>query len=517
MIDSSILSLLICIPMLGALLVYVINYIPQIKKPDCTAKALALGITLINFAISLVLWSKFDAASTQMQFVEKTTWITNDTGAVMQYYLGVDGLSILFILLTTFLMPVCIISSWHSVKFRVREYMMAFLIMESMIIGVFTALDLLLFYVFFEAVLIPMYLIIGIWGGKDRVYAAYKFFLYTLAGSVFLLIGVIYIYYNANTLDILELKHIMPGFELEVQKWLWLAFFASFAVKVPMWPVHTWLPDAHVQAPTAGSVILAGVLLKLGGYGFLRFSLPLLPAASYHYADLMFTLSVIAVVYTSLVALMQEDMKKLIAYSSIAHMGFVTAGLFAFNQIAIEGAIFQMISHGIVSGALFLAVGVLYDRMHTKEIAFYNGLSSKMPKFAFQFMVFMLASVGLPATAGFVGEFMILLGLFKANKAVCAFVATGMVLGAAYMLWLYARTMFGKIQNKELKGIHDLNLVEKLFFWPLAISVVLLGIWPNLILKDIHISVNDLEKHIAHHQKTQVEKAELINIQMNQE
>lgn len=488
-----ILTLLTFSPAIGAAIIYILSYYKSGKEGDELSRIIAFGTTLFTLFVSLILWAKFDNSIPDIQFLEKREWITDYN---VFYTLGVDGLSILFVLLTTFLMPVCIFSSWNSITTRVKEYMMAFLLMETMILGVFCALDFILFYIFFEAVLIPMYLIIGIWGGADRVYAAYKFFLYTLAGSVFLLIAIIYIYYYTGTTDIIELRDITPTFELNVQRWLWLAMLASFAIKIPMWPVHTWLPDAHVQAPTAGSVILAGVLLKLGGYGLLRFSLPLLPAASHYFADMMFYLSIIAVVYTSLVALMQEDMKKLIAYSSIAHMGFVTAGLFSFNQQGIEGAIYQMISHGLVSGALFLCVGVLYDRCHTKEIAFYNGLTNKMPKYAFHFMVFMLASVGLPATAGFVGEFLVLVGVFEFNKAYSALIATGMVLGAAYMLWLYARVMFGKVKNPKLADITDLDRVEKFTFWPITISVIVLGIYPAIILEDVHTSVENLEFHV---------------------
>jgi len=502
--NSSILSWLIFLPSLGAALLYLTTAIYK-KDTDRNAKIIAISTSLIAFVLSLHLWSSFDSSVSIMQFTEKRLWIES---AGIFYSLGVDGISILFVLLTTFLIPICILSGWHSIKDRVREFMIAFLIMETMILGVFLSTDLLLFYIFFEAVLIPMYLVIGVWGGKDRIYAAYKFFLYTLAGSLFLLLGIVYIFFTAGTTDIVALGQILPGYELEIQKWLWLAMFVSFAVKVPMWPVHTWLPDAHVQAPTAGSVILAGVLLKLGGYGFVRFSLPLLPDASIYYADFIFFLSIVAVIYTSLVALMQEDMKKLIAYSSIAHMGFVTGGLFSFSQQGIEGAIFQMISHGLVSGALFLCVGVLYDRMHTKEIAFYSGITNKMPKYALHFMVFMLASVGLPATAGFVGEFMVLLAVFDTNKIYSALMATGMVLGAAYMLWLYARVMFGEVKNEKLSDIKDLNTIEKLSFWPITILVIVIGVYPSLLLDDIHSSTTQLESTIS--QRIEVNQTEAL-------
>lgn len=484
-----ILSYMVFLPLMGAMLILTLPY-KKAAVIESKSRIIALLTTLLTFALSLMLWYNFDSSAPGIQFSERSEWIE---GYNIYYYLGVDGLSILFIILTTFLMPICIISSWRSITYRVREYMVAFLIMETLILGVFCALDFLLFYLFFESVLIPMYLIIGIWGGKDRIYAAFKFFLYTFAGSVFLLIGIIYIYYQLGTTDIILLQELSPGFTLGVQKWLWLAFLASFAIKIPMWPLHTWLPDAHVQAPTAGSVILAGVLLKLGGYGLLRLSLPLLPDASIFFANFIIWLSIIAVIYTSLVALMQEDMKKLIAYSSIAHMGFVTAGLFSFTLLGIEGAIFQMVSHGLVSAALFLCVGVVYDRMHTKEIAFFSGLTNLMPKYAFHFMVFMLAAVGLPATSGFVGEFMALAGVFKYSKMLGALVATGIVLGATYMLWLYARIMYGKVLNPKLKNISDLNKIEQLSFWPITAMVVLLGVYPNMILNSIHVAVKQVE------------------------
>lgn len=488
MSELPILSLITFLPLFGAILMYLLSYLP-VKLSDTFHKSFGLAVSLLVLALSIVLWASFDKELSTYQFVEKSTWIA---GYDIFYSLGVDGISLPLVLLSAFIIPICILSGWYSITKRVREFVIAFLVMETFIMGTFLALDLLLFYVFFEAVLIPMYLIIGVWGGDNRVYAAFKFFLYTLAGSVLLLLGIVYIYFQAETTYIPDLVNALPRYALDIQKWLWLAFFASFAVKVPMWPVHTWLPDAHVQAPTAGSVVLAGILLKLGGYGFIRFSIPLLPGASEYFADFMFTLSIIAVIYTSLVALMQQDMKKLIAYSSIAHMGFVTAGLFAFNALSIEGAIFQMVSHGIVSGALFLCVGVLYDRMHTKEIAYYNGLTTLMPKFALQFMIFMLASVALPATSGFVGEILVLLGVFSASKMVSALLATGMVLGAAYMLWLYARVMFGVVTNDKLKGISDLNLVERLTLWPLAITIFIIGIYPTSVLGIMHKSVNDI-------------------------
>ncbi|KIE05580.1 NADH-quinone oxidoreductase subunit M [Candidatus Jidaibacter acanthamoeba] len=482
-----ILTILILLPLIGASLVFMTN---NEKKSLLLIKSIALITTLIEFIVSLYVWGLYDPSNASLQFVEKKAWID---GYNVHYSLGIDGISIFFVLLTTFLLPICILAGWNSIKKRVKEYMINFLVLEALVIGTFCAADILLFFVFFEAVLIPMFLIIGVWGGEKRVYAAFKFFLYTFFGSVFLLISFIFIYYHTDTTDIFELYDILPTYTLEVQKWLWLGMFVSFAVKVPMWPVHTWLPDAHVQAPTSGSVILAGVLLKLGGYGFLRFSLPMLPEASHYFADLVIILSIIAVIYTSLVALMQEDMKKLIAYSSVAHMGFVTAGIFAFTQQGIEGAVFQMVSHGLVSGALFLCVGVVYDRMHTKEIAFYSGLASLMPKFALVFMVFMLASVALPGTSGFVGEFLVLLGVFEANKIYGALVATGMVLGAAYMLWLYARVMFTEVRNEKLALISDLDKREVAAFLPLLFLVIILGIYPKVITKNIASSVEVLK------------------------
>ena len=411
--------------------------------------------TAVTFLVSLLIWIGFDNADAGFQMVEKVDWL--DSG--ISYHMGVDGISMLFVILTTFLMPLCILASWESIDKRVKAYMIAFLLLETLMIGVFCALDIVLFYVFFEAGLIPMFIIIGVWGGKRRVYASFKFFLYTLLGSVLMLLAIMAMFFQSGTTDIPTL--LTHAFPAQMQTWLWLAFFASFAVKMPMWPVHTWLPDAHVEAPTAGSVILAGILLKMGGYGFLRFSLPMFPLASLDFAPLVFALSVIAIIYTSLVALMQEDMKKLIAYSSVAHMGYVTMGIFAMNQDGIQGAIFQMLSHGLVSGALFLCVGVVYDRMHTREIAAYGGLVNNMPKYAVVFLIFTMANVGLPGTSGFVGEFLTLLGVFQVNTWVALFATTGVILSAAYALWLYRKVIFGALTKDSLKGMLDLSGREK--------------------------------------------------------
>ncbi len=488
-----ILSILILLPSCGALLIWLVSRL-YANIGNQAVKLTGLLITILNFLLSIALWRAFDSGSAALQFTEKAVWMTEYN---VFYGLGVDGISIFFILLTTFLLPICILASWHSITERVLTYITTFLLLESFLIGVFCATDLLLFYVFFEAVLIPMFLIIGIWGGERRVYAAFKFFLYTLLGSVLMLVAVLYIYSKTGTMDILTLSNILPKYDLKVQQLLWLAFFASFAVKVPMWPFHTWLPDAHVQAPTAGSVILAGVMLKLGGYGFLRLSIPMFPNASLYFADFIFYLSIIAVVYTSCVALVQEDMKKLVAYSSVAHMGFVTAGLFSFTTQGMEGALFQMLSHGIVSAALFLCVGVLYDRMHTKEIRFYNGLVDKMPSFALSFMIFTLAAVGLPGTSGFVGEFMVLSGVFQVDKTYAALLALGLVLGAAYMLWLYKRTIFGEMVNTKLQHIGDLTGVERLTLAPIIVLVIVLGICPNFITRDIAVAVEKVRAHVV--------------------
>jgi len=447
----------------------------------------ALWTSLATFALSILLWTNFDTTTADFQFEEKRSWIP---AFGINYHLGVDGISVLFVLLSTLLTPICVLASWETIQKHVKEYMIAFLVLETFMVGMFSALDFVLFYLFFEGVLIPMFFIIGVWGGKRRIYAAFKFFLYTLAGSVLMLLAILTIYFYAGTFDIPTL--MTTRIPVELQYWLWLAFFASFAVKVPMWPVHTWLPDAHVEAPTAGSVILAGVLLKMGAYGFLRFSLPLLPEASVYFTPLIYTLSIIAIIYTSLVALAQEDMKKLIAYSSVAHMGFVTIGIFAGNLQSVEGAILVMLSHGFVSAALFLCVGVVYDRMHSREIATYGGLVHRMPVYAFVFMVFMMASVGLPGTSGFVGEFLVLLGVFQVNTWVAFLAAIGVILGAAYMLWLYRRVIFGTLTKAALKNIRDLSPREILIFSPLIVLVFWMGIYPGPFLDVLHESVGQL-------------------------
>ncbi|MCC7259746.1 MAG: NADH-quinone oxidoreductase subunit M [Alphaproteobacteria bacterium] len=482
-----ILSLLIFAPLVGALFIYLMG--EDDPETPQNARYTALWTTLIVFVASLGVLRRFELDTYEFQLTEYANWFTDYD---INYHLGVDGISIFFVLLTTFLMPFCILASWNSITTRVREYMIAFLVLETFMIGVFCALDLVLFYIFFEGMLIPMFLIIGIWGGDNRVYASFKFFLYTLAGSVLFLIAVIYMFLEVGTTDIPLLMLSVPEMPLHVQNLLWLAMLASFAVKVPMWPVHTWLPDAHVQAPTAGSVILAGVLLKMGGYGFLRFSLPLLPDASHYFAPLIFGLSIVAVIYTSLVALMQEDMKKLIAYSSVAHMGFVTIGIFTFNQQGIEGGIVQMLSHGLVSAALFLCVGVVYDRIHTREIARYGGLVHRMPKYALVFMVFTMASIGLPATSGFVGELLVLVGAYQVDSWLAFLAATGVVLGAAYMLWLYRRVMFGELVKADLKDILDLDRRELIIFVPIILGVLYMGIYPEPMLNVLRASVEHL-------------------------
>lgn len=472
MISFPILSLLVFLPLAGVLfLLFVRGDAETVAR---NARNTALLTTLFTFGLSIYMYMGFDGTSAELQFVEKLPWLP---GLNINYKLGVDGISIFFVLLSTFLTPICILASWHSIEHRVKEYMISFLLLETMMLGMFCAIDLMLFYIFFEGVLIPMFVIIGVWGGKRRVYSAFKFFLYTLLGSVLMLLAILYLYNTYGTTDIPELSNL--AIPANVQKWLWLAFLASFAVKVPMWPVHTWLPDAHVEAPTAGSVILAGVLLKMGGYGFLRLSLPVFPDASVYYAPWIFGFSVIAVIYTSLVALAQEDMKKLIAYSSVAHMGFVTIGIFAMNQNGFDGAMFQMLSHGVVSAALFLCVGVIYDRLHTREIARYGGLIKNMPKYATIFMVFMLASVGLPGTSGFIGEFLVLVGAYQVSTTVTALAATGVVLGAAYMLYLYKRVVFGELVKSDVKAMKDVDGREVAIFLPMVGLVFWMGIYPS--------------------------------------
>ena len=484
MIDWPILSAVTFLPLLGALFIFFI------RGDDATAKRnaryVALWATVVTFLVSLLIWVDFDPTTADFQFVERRAWL----GGTFNYYMGVDGISMLFVILTTFLMPLCILASWTAIDKRVKEYMIAFLVLETLMIGVFCALDLVLFYLFFEGGLIPMFLIIGVWGGKRRVYSAFKFFLYTLLGSVLMLLAIMAMYWQANTTEIPIL--LTYNFPAAMQPWLWFAFLASFAVKMPMWPVHTWLPDAHVEAPTAGSVILAGILLKMGGYGFLRFSIPMFPLASADFAPLIFVLSVVAIIYTSLVALAQEDIKKLIAYSSVAHMGFVTMGAFTFTAQGIQGGIFQMLSHGIVSAALFLCVGVIYDRMHTREIKAYGGLVNRMPLYALCFMVFTLANVGLPGTSGFVGEFLSLLGTFRVNTWVAFLATTGVILSAAYALWLYRRVIFGKLEKPSLQAITDLNMREVVIMAPLVFLTVLFGVYPAPVLDVTAESVKNL-------------------------
>ncbi|MGE8103626.1 NADH-quinone oxidoreductase subunit M [Allorhizobium sp. NPDC080224] len=484
MTDWPILSTVTFLPLVGVALLLLTRGDTSLGRRNILN--VSLLTTVFTFVVSLFIWINFDNSNTGFQMVEKHAWL----GTGISYHVGVDGISMLFVILTTLLMPFCILASWTSVEKRLKEYMIAFLVLETLMIGVFVSLDIVLFYVFFEAGLIPMFIIIGVWGGKDRVYASYKFFLYTLLGSVLMLLAIMAMYWDAGTTDIAAL--LQHDFPPQMQTWLWLAFFASFAVKMPMWPVHTWLPDAHVQAPTAGSVILAGILLKLGGYGFLRFSLPMFPLASDFFAPFVFTLSVIAIVYTSLVALMQDDMKKLIAYSSVAHMGYVTMGIFAANQQGVQGAIFQMISHGFVSGALFLCVGVIYDRLHTREIAAYGGLVNNMPKYALAFMVFTMANVGLPGTSGFVGEFLTLIGVFRVNTWVALFAATGVILSAAYALWLYRRVVFGALEKESLKSMLDLSTREKLTLYPLIALTIFFGVYPAPILDATAASVDNL-------------------------
>ena len=485
-----ILSLITFLPLVGAVLIFFMARGDEETIGE-QARLTALWVSFATFIVSVLLVIDFDTSTADFQFEDRIDWVPELNIA---YRMGVDGISVFFVLLSTLLTPICIGASWEAIKVRVKEYMIAFLILETMMVGMFCALDLVLFYVFFEGVLIPMFLIIGVWGGERRVYSAFKFFLYTLTGSVLMLVAILAIYFQVGTTDIPTI--MAHTFSREMQLWLWLAFFASFAVKIPMWPVHTWLPDAHVEAPTAGSVILAGVLLKMGGYGFLRFSLPMLPLASDFYTPMVFALSVVAIIYTSLVALAQEDMKKLIAYSSVAHMGFVTIGIFTVNHQGVQGAIVQMLSHGIISAALFLCVGVVYDRLHTREIARYGGLVHRMPAYAAVFMVFTLGSVGLPGTSGFVGEILVLVGAFKANTWVAALAATGVILGAAYMLYLYRRVIFGKLTKDDLKNMLDLSPREVLVFAPLVIVMFWMGIYPAPFLEAMDASIaNLIEQH----------------------
>ena len=489
---SNLLSLVTFIPLVAAVILALLSR-GDSEDSQRNVKYLALAATVFTFVASLMVLFGFDSSNTGFQFVEEHSWLLG-----MQYKMGVDGISVLFVMLTTFTMPLVIAASWN-VSHRLKEYMIAFLVLETLMIGVFCALDLVLFYMFFEAGLIPMFLIIGIWGGKARIYASFKFFLYTFLGSVLMLVAMVAMFADAGTTDmIVLLTHNFGSETLDVfgfqilggaQTLMWIAFFASFAVKMPMWPVHTWLPDAHVQAPTAGSVVLAAILLKMGGYGFLRFSLPMFPVASDLLAPLVFWLSAIAIVYTSLVALSQQDMKKLIAYSSVAHMGYVTMGIFAANQQGVDGAIFQMISHGFISGALFLCVGVIYDRMHTRDIDAYGGLVNRMPSYALIFLFFTMANVGLPGTSGFVGEFLTLMGIFQVNTWVALFAASGVILSAAYALWLYRRVVLGDLVKESLKSITDMGRREKMIFAPLVVMTLLLGVYPALVLDIIGPSV----------------------------
>src|SRR3977135_2668425 len=490
MVSWPILSVTTFLPLAGALWIMLTYSDGAAERRN--APWVALWTTLITFGISLILVWRFDPGFLEFQFVERRPWL----GGPINYHMGVDGISLPFVILTTALMPLCIIASWQTIQTRVKEYMIAFLALETWMVGTFSALDLVLFYLFFEGGLIPMFLIIGVWGGPRRLYASFKFFLYTLLGSVLMLLAIMAMYWDAGTTDIPTLlKH---GFPVGLQHWAWLAFFASFAVKMPMWPVHTWLPDAHVEAPTAGSVILAAILLKMGGYGFLRFSLTMFPAASHDLAPLIFALSVVAVIYTSLVALAQEDMKKLIAYSSVAHMGFVTMGIFAATTQGVAGGIFQMISHGVVSAALFLCVGVVYDRMHTREIAAYGGLVNRMPLYAAAFMVFTLANVGLPGTSGFIGEFLTLIGTFRINTWVATLATTGTILSAAYALWLYRKVIFGPLTKSSLAAIKDLDYREIITLGPLVILTILFGIYPKPVLDVSAASVTQLLENYHH-------------------
>lgn len=484
-----ILTVVTFLPLVGALFIAFLN---EDEAGVRNARWVALWTTLITFIISLILVWRFDPSSSDFQFTERRPWL----GGAITYAMGVDGISLPFVVLTTALLLICILASWTSIQRRVREYMIAFLVLETLMVGTFCALDLVLFYLFFEGGLIPMFLIIGVWGGPRRVYASFKFFLYTFSGSVLMLLAIMAMYWQAGTTDIPTLLH--HPFPMTLQTWAWFAFLASFAVKLPMWPVHTWLPDAHVEAPTAGSVILAAILLKMGGYGFLRFSLPMFPEASAHLAPLVYALSVVAIIYTSLVALVQEDVKKLIAYSSVAHMGFVTMGIFAVTAQGVAGGIFQMISHGIVSAALFLCVGIIYDRMHTREIAAYGGLVNRMPLYAFVFMVFSLANIGLPGTSGFVGEFLTMIGTFRVNTWVASLAAIGTILSSAYALWLYRKVIFGKLEKPSLFNIKDMGWREVVIMTPLIVLTIILGVYPKPVLDISSASVTQLIDNYQH-------------------
>ena len=482
--DFPILSTLTFLPVIGALFIFITK--GSSNNIEKNSKNVALFTSFANFFLSLFLWYNFDFSTSEFQFVEERYWIKG----LFNFRFGIDGISILFILLTTFITPICVISGIKSVKFRIKEFLIAILVMETLMIGVFCSLDLVIFYLFFEGGLIPMFIIIGVWGGNRRVYSAFKFFLYTLLGSVLLLIAIISIYSITGTTDVMQLLNM--GIPVKYQYLLWLAFFSSFAVKLPMWPVHTWLPDAHVEAPTAGSVILAAILLKMAGYGFIRFSIGMFPVASDYFTPLIYTLSIIAIIYTSLVALMQEDMKKLIAYSSVAHMGFVTIGIFTLTKQGLEGSIIQMISHGLISAALFLCVGVVYDRYYSRLISSYGGLVNIMPKYALFFMIFTLAALGLPGTSGFIGEFLVLVGVFQVNYLVAALASSGVILTAAYMLWLYKRVIFGATKNFELKNLIDLNKIELFMFISIAFLILLFGFYPDPLIKTVNVSVNNL-------------------------
>ncbi len=482
--DFPILSAIILIPLVGAIFIFIAT--GSEKNVIKNSKYVAIFSSIVNFLLSLLLWYSFDSSTSEFQFVEKKDWING----FISFQLGIDGISILFIILTTFITPVCIFSGIQSIKFKIKEFLIAILILETFMIGVFCSLDLVIFYLFFEGGLIPMFLIIGIWGGANRIYSAFKFFLFTLLGSVLMLIAIISIYWITGTTDVIQLLEIrIPQ---EYQYLLWLAFFSSFAVKMPMWPVHTWLPDAHVEAPTAGSVVLAAILLKMAGYGFLRFSLGLFPMASDYFTPLIFLLSVIAIIYTSLVALMQDDMKKLIAYSSVAHMGFVTIGIFSLTKQGLEGSVIQMISHGLVSAALFLCVGVVYDRFQSRAISSYGGLVNVMPKYALVFMIFTLAALGLPGTSGFVGEFLVLVGAFQVNVLVAILASLGVILSAGYMLWLYKRVIYGRLNNYKARETSDLNKTELYIFATLCFLVLFFGLYPEPLFNTVDISINKL-------------------------